>query len=131
MSDHEATTGPGDTAAGGAARAPGGRWQVTIGSARGAGHLATGQPNQDAAGHQDVAGPGDPVIVAIADGHGHSRHFRSGSGSQLAVGTACRAAAALTAGLARRVQGAALSHAEVDAAVRAELAPAQIGRAHV
>ncbi|HMH93072.1 MAG TPA: protein phosphatase 2C domain-containing protein [Streptosporangiaceae bacterium] len=136
MTDHEATTGAGrpagdsrpvgDSAAGGAARAPGGRWQVSIGSARGAAHLATGQPNQDAAAHQDVVGPGDPVIVAIADGHGHSRHFRSGSGSLLAVDVACQVAAALTAGLARRAQPAALSYAEVDAAVRGELAPALV-----
>jgi hypothetical protein len=108
MTDHEATPG---------------RWPVSIGSARGAGHLATGQPNQDAAAHRDVAGPGDPVIVAIADGHGHSRHFRSGSGSRLAVDTACRVAAALAADLGRRP---ALSHAEVTAAARAELAPALV-----
>jgi hypothetical protein len=108
MTDHEGTTGG---------------WPVSIGSARGAGHLATGQPNQDAAARRDVTGSGDPVIVAIADGHGHSRHFRSGSGSLLAVDTACRVAAALAAGLARRP---GLSHAEVTAAARAELAPALV-----
>src|ERR1700733_13393284 len=128
MTDHEPATGAGvadgETAAGGA---PAGRWQVSIGSVRGAVHLATGLPNQDAAAHQDVIGPPGAVIVAIADGHGHSRHFRSGSGSLLAVDTACQVVAALTDGLARRALWAALSHAEVDAAVRAELAPALLG----
>ena len=118
MTDHEPVT-----AAGGA---PGGRWQVSIGSVRGAVHRAAGLPNQDAAAHQDVIGAGGAVIVAIADGHGHSRHFRSGSGSLLAVDTACQVVAALTDALARRARRAALSHAEVDAAVQAQLAPALV-----
>jgi Protein phosphatase 2C len=128
MTDHEPAAGTGRDADGdaGSGRAPSGRWQVSIGSARGAVHLATGLPNQDAAAHQDVNGSGGAVIVAIADGHGHSRHFRSGSGSLLAVDTACQVAAALTAGLARRAERAPLSHAEVDAAVQAELAPALV-----
>jgi hypothetical protein len=128
MTDHEATApGAGRAAAGDiAAHAPSGRWQVSIGSARGAAHLATGLPNQDAAAYRDASTPGGAVIVAIADGHGHSRHFRSGTGSALAVDTACQVAAALTAGLARRAQPGALGRAEVDAAVRAELAPALV-----
>jgi hypothetical protein len=124
MTEHEPTAraGPG----GPAGRAGGGRWQVSIGSARGAAHLATGLPNQDAAAFQDAAAPGGAVIAAIADGHGHSRHFRSGSGSAMAVEVACQVAGALAAGLARRAQQAALSRADVDAAVRAELAPALV-----
>jgi len=72
-------------------------WQVITGSARGAAHRASGLPNQDAVASQD--GPGG-VVVAIADGHGHIRHFRSAEGAGLAVEVACRAASQAAAGLA-------------------------------
>src|SRR5262249_56749673 len=32
------------------------------------------------------------MAAAVADGHGHSRHFRSAGGSRLAVSIACQAA---------------------------------------
>ncbi len=73
--------------------ASGGRhaaWRAIVGSARGAAHRLRGLPNQDAAACQDVPGG---IIVAIADGHGHPRHFRSAEGSALAVDIACRVAA--------------------------------------
>ena len=76
-------------------------WQVITGSARGAAHRASGQPNQDAVASQD--GPG--VVVAIADGHGHIRHFRSADGAALAVDVACRAASQAVAGLAADTTG--------------------------
>jgi hypothetical protein len=116
----------GTTPAARAAPAPGSGWQVSVGSARGAAHQAADLPNQDAAAYRDPGGPGGAVIVAIADGHGHSRHFRSGSGSALAVDTACRVAAALAAGLAARDGHAALSRADVDTAARAQLVPALV-----
>src|SRR6476659_7757764 len=72
-------------------------WQVITGSARGAAHRASGLPNQDAVASQD--GPGG-VVAAIADGHGHIRHFRSADGAALAVGVACRVASQAAAGLA-------------------------------
>jgi uncharacterized protein GlcG (DUF336 family) len=71
-------------------------WQVITGSARGAAHRVSGLPNQDAVASQD--GPG--VVVAVADGHGHIRHFRSADGAALAVDVACRAASQAAAGLA-------------------------------
>jgi Protein phosphatase 2C len=70
-------------------------WHAVVGSARGAAHQVRGLPNQDAAAWQDV--PGSGIVVAIADGHGHARHFRSAEGSALAVGVACREAARLAA----------------------------------
>jgi hypothetical protein len=70
-------------------------WRAIVGSARGAAHHLRGLPNQDAAACQD--GPGGSIIVAIADGHGHSRHFRSAEGSALAVNVGSRAAARLAA----------------------------------
>ena len=72
-------------------------WQVITGSARGAAHRASGLPNQDAVASQDGAGV---VVVAIADGHGHIRHFRSADGAALAVDVACRAASRAATGLA-------------------------------
>jgi len=77
-------------------------WQVITGSARGAAHRASGLPNQDAVASQD--GPGG-VVVAIADGHGHIRHFRSAEGAGLAVEVACRVASQAAAGLAADTTG--------------------------
>jgi hypothetical protein len=37
------------------------------------------------------------MVAAVADGHGHSRHFRSARGARLAVSIACQAAADLAA----------------------------------
>jgi hypothetical protein len=62
-------------------------WQVITGSVRGATHRVSGLPNQDAAASRH--GPGG-VVVAVADGHGHIRHFRSADGAALAVEVACR-----------------------------------------
>ena len=77
-------------------------WQVITGSARGAAHRVSGLPNQDAVASQD--GPG-AVVVAVADGHGHIRHFRSADGAALAVDVACRAASRAAAGLAADTTG--------------------------
>jgi serine/threonine protein phosphatase PrpC len=88
-------------------------WQVITTSARGSAHRASGAPNQDAAASQD--GPGG-VVAAIADGHGHIRHFRSADGAALAVEIACQVASRATAGLAADAAGdeeAALAGQEV------------------
>jgi hypothetical protein len=88
-------------------------WQVITASARGSAHRASGAPNQDAAASQD--GPGG-VVAAIADGHGHIRHFRSADGAALAVEIACQVASRATAGLAADAAGdeeAALAGQEV------------------
>src|SRR5437660_261399 len=77
-------------------------WQVITGSARGAAHRASGLPNQDAVASQD--GPGG-VVVAVADGHGHIRHFRSADGAALAVEVACQVAREPAAGRAADTTG--------------------------
>jgi hypothetical protein len=95
-------------------------WQVITGSARGAAHRASGLPNQDAVASQD--GPGG-VVVAIADGHGHIRHFRSADGAALAVDVACRVASRAAAELAADATGdeeAALAGQELARAVVAD-----------
>jgi len=73
-----------------AARDQPGTWQVLTTTERGAAHRASGVPNQDAVAAFSI-GPGG-AVAAVADGHGHSRHFRSARGAQLAVTVASRAA---------------------------------------
>jgi len=73
-------------------------WVTLTASERGAAHHASGLPNQDAV-QAGPAGP-DAVVAAVADGHGHRRHFRSATGAALAVAVACEAAAELAARLA-------------------------------
>jgi protein phosphatase 2C-like protein len=67
-----------------------GVWLAITASQLGAAHVVAGLPNQDAvAAHQIQPGL---LVAALADGHGHRRHFRSARGSALAVGVACEAA---------------------------------------
>jgi len=72
-------------------------WLALTASQRGAAHQATGLPNQDAVAARQI--PPDVLVAAVADGHGHRRHFRSARGSQLAVTIACEAAQELAARL--------------------------------
>jgi len=67
-----------------------GTWQVLTATERGAAHHAAEVPNQDAVAAFPIGPRG--AVAAVADGHGHSRHFRSGRGARLAVTVACRAA---------------------------------------
>ena len=78
---------------------PGARdlWLALTASQLGAAHQATGLPNQDAVAVRQVRP--DVLVAAVADGHGHRRHFRSARGSQLAVTVACEAAQDLAARL--------------------------------
>jgi serine/threonine protein phosphatase PrpC len=53
---------------------------------RGVRHLRSGQPNQDAVGWSRAEdAPEQPVVVAVADGHGSALHPRSGEGARAAV----------------------------------------------
>jgi hypothetical protein len=63
------------------------QWQVSTASAIGAAHARSGQPNEDAVGwRQSVLSDGSALlVVAVADGHGDARHFRSDRGAALAV----------------------------------------------
>jgi hypothetical protein len=77
---------------------------IAFGAAvRGAAHRRLGTPNQDALRIYTV---GATTILALADGHGSERCFRSDVGARLAVGIAVRV-------LSRSVQaGEALSDLE-------------------
>ncbi|HTU73230.1 MAG TPA: protein phosphatase 2C domain-containing protein [Trebonia sp.] len=71
-----------------------GTWSIVTGSARGRSHEVRGLPNQDAVAHHPIAAA-HGLVVAVADGHGHPRHFRSATGSALAVQAACEVATQL------------------------------------
>jgi hypothetical protein len=75
-----------DLSAGGRA----GGWHGVTATERGAAHRAAGIPNQDAVAVLALEQGG--MVVAVADGHGHRRHFRSDRGARLAVSIACQAA---------------------------------------
>src|SRR5450755_2660170 len=64
------------------------RWAVTGATIRGASHLRTGLPNQDALQYWLADGTAAAAILAVSDGHGSAPHFRSQIGSALAVHTA-------------------------------------------
>jgi hypothetical protein len=62
-------------------------WATYVASAIGADHQRAGTRNQDAVTARRFEFRSAPGMVAfaVADGHGHSRHFRSGRGSKMAV----------------------------------------------
>lgn len=64
-------------------------WNVIGASARGSSHHRSGLPNQDACEfRQGDRSSALRAVLAVSDGHGGSRHFRSQVGSTLAVNTA-------------------------------------------
>jgi serine/threonine protein phosphatase PrpC len=64
------------------------QWLCTGKSVRGSAHDRSGLPNQDAIAWYPESQTGAPLILAIADGHGSAKSFRSDRGSQFAVKTA-------------------------------------------
>jgi Protein phosphatase 2C len=95
-------------------------WQVCTAVVRGAAHELAGLPLQDAAGTREIRGG---LALAVADGHGNERHFRSARGAELAVEAGLGAAAALAGRLAASPRAARLT-----ALARAELVPAMLRR---
>jgi serine/threonine protein phosphatase PrpC len=63
-------------------------WRAVGRSAEGSAHRRGRIPNQDAIRLWNAHGDGQSVIVAVADGHGSAIHFRSATGSRLAVDAA-------------------------------------------
>ena len=67
-------------------------WRILAATATGATHTSGGWPHQDAVGSRPTPGQDavvPPLVVAVADGHGHPRHFRSARGARLAIEVAC------------------------------------------
>lgn len=62
-------------------------WKVLGRSVRGAAHVRNDLPNQDAIGWFPETGTGPPLLLAVSDGHGGARYFRSDVGARLAVQT--------------------------------------------
>jgi Protein phosphatase 2C len=63
-------------------------WNLIADSVRGAAHVRTGLPNQDAFKLMPGGRSGKSAIVALSDGHGSSECFRSDIGSRFAVDAA-------------------------------------------
>jgi hypothetical protein len=91
-------------------------WHVSAVSACGSAHHAAGLPNQDSVACRTPAAGGIETIVAVADGHGHCRHFRSADGSALAVAVGCAVGSVLAADLVGHA-----ARADAEAAVRSSL----------
>jgi serine/threonine protein phosphatase PrpC len=60
-------------------------WHLIEQSVIGASHVRAGLPNQDAISFEPESGVGPPLIVALSDGHGSSKSFRSHLGSDFAA----------------------------------------------
>jgi hypothetical protein len=70
-----------------------GTWRAITAGEIGAFHARTGLAYEDACDIQPTADSPEPFIAAaIADGHGHARHFRSARGARLAVEIATKLA---------------------------------------
>lgn len=74
-------------------------WRAIGCSVRGASHTRSGLPNQDAIHWSPRSGEGLPLFVALSDGHGSAKSFRSHLGAMLAVVTATEALKEFAAGL--------------------------------
>src|SRR5205085_608934 len=68
-------------------------WNIRVAtcSERGATHERRKLPNQDAAAYWPSSGVATQVVIAVADGHGSPKSFRSATGAQLAVKSAADA----------------------------------------
>ncbi len=66
------------------------RWRVLAASTTGANHMRSGLPNQDAVTWNLRTDEAAPVVVAVSDGHGGAKCFRSDTGARLAVAVATR-----------------------------------------
>src|SRR5438067_1473667 len=64
------------------------KWQVICASVRGASHIRVGLPNQDDLFYLPKTKVGPRLLLAVADGHGGAKHFRSDVGAHCAVSAA-------------------------------------------
>jgi hypothetical protein len=85
------------------ARAAGLAWRVAAADAVGAFHIARQMRHEDAwavAPASALDRDENSVVVAVADGHGHARHFRSAHGAEIAVAVAAELGTAAAAEIA-------------------------------
>jgi len=64
--------------------------RVVGASVRGAAHVRVNLPNQDAMSWLPESGEGPDLVVAVSDGHGSAKSFRSRAGAEAAVRIATR-----------------------------------------
>ena len=93
-------------------------WTIGGASVRGSSHVRTGLPNQDALASWCDADQALPAIVAVADGHGGARHFRSEQGARFAVDTAIETLRALASAIDSLSDDARPQFAAVEIAPR-------------
>lgn len=96
-------------------------WGLVTASHTGASHGTTGQPNQDAVASRRISR--DALVVAVADGHGNKRHFRSIRGSEFAVSVGVQVGAELMEGLDEPE-----SADRIEGKLREQLVPAIVAR---
>ena len=63
-------------------------WRIIRESIQGASHKRLDQLNQDAIERFPASGDSLPLILAVSDGHGGAKYFRSGKGARFAVDAA-------------------------------------------
>ena len=90
------------------------RWGFLGCSQRGASHVRQNLPNQDAIEHWPLDEGSPSIILAVADGHGSAKSFRSNLGSRFAVETAV----AICREFLDRMKGAEPSTVKTDAELR-------------
>ncbi len=88
-------------------------WAVLAQSVQGAAHSRRGEPNQDAVEWFPIEGAGPPLIVAVSDGHGSPKSFRSERGASFAVNIAVSEAQMLLTALPDTVPAIGESAARV------------------
>jgi serine/threonine protein phosphatase PrpC len=90
-------------------------WRILSKSVRGASHFNSGKPNQDAIHWNQDKYRGLPLMLAIADGHGGEKYFRSDVGARLAVQAAVEEMKNFEKGLLNQPLSQSLSAVEADA----------------
>ncbi len=96
-------------------------WKTAHASVRGSSHVRSGLPNQDSAACSVVDGDGarsTTAVVAVSDGHGGARHFRSQVGSALAVNISINVVRQFLTQFDGTAGAASLTQAHLDALQR-------------
>jgi serine/threonine protein phosphatase PrpC len=88
------------------------RWGVLGHSQLGASHVRQGLPNQDAIRFYVLPDGSPPVLLAVADGHGSAKSFRSDVGAVMAVETAVQVCRDFLEGIGDAAPSAVKSAAE-------------------
>ncbi len=104
-------------------RAAKAEWSVICETVPGASHIRGGIPNQDAMFYTRESSVCQPIIVAMSDGHGSDKCFRSDRGSRFAVRIACELFDELV-----KVDNSAMTAAELETNVRETLAAELVKR---